>query len=256
MVSWHYVMIILALKSRNISLEIGRVKNTNKNPVAEKAILELEEELLKQEPGGGSLTPLGLAVTVARLNTRIRNTGVSAREFWTQRNQYTHKQIPLTDRDILLKKYHIRSENHVHSEKSKHNSGKFRTPPQVTTGDLVYLVSDRDKLRARHRHLISSVDGNWCFIKKFVGNQLRSASYKAKRYECYVVPKECESISSQIQFNAYESKDKEADTEIQPPEPAQVPPILNQPFAQPPYPCLTRKHDWRTYFNRCTRTPT
>ena len=72
----------------------------------------------------------------------------------------------MTDRAILLKKHHIRSENHVHSEKSKHNSSKFRTPPQVTTGDLVYLLSDRDKLRARHRYLVSSVDGNWCFIKK------------------------------------------------------------------------------------------
>ena len=37
------------LKSLRLSLEIGRVKNPNKNPVVEKAILELEEELLKQE---------------------------------------------------------------------------------------------------------------------------------------------------------------------------------------------------------------
>ena len=114
-------------------------RTLTKNPVVEKAILELEEELLKQEPSGGPLTPLDLPVTVAGLNTRICNTGVSACEFWTQRNQYTHEHIPISDHDTLLKKHHIRSENHVHSEKSKHTSGKFHTSPHVTVGDLVYL---------------------------------------------------------------------------------------------------------------------
>ena len=35
------------LKPLRLFLEIGRVKNPNNNPVVEKAILELEEELLK-----------------------------------------------------------------------------------------------------------------------------------------------------------------------------------------------------------------
>jgi hypothetical protein len=34
------------LKQFNISVEVGRVKNPNKNPVVEKAIAELEDELL------------------------------------------------------------------------------------------------------------------------------------------------------------------------------------------------------------------
>ena len=59
------------LKSLRLSLEIGCVKNLNKNPVAERAILELEEELLKQEPTGGPVSQLGLAIAVARLNSRI-----------------------------------------------------------------------------------------------------------------------------------------------------------------------------------------
>ena len=36
-----------------ISLELGRAKNLNKNPVAEKAVLE--EELLQQQPRGGPI---------------------------------------------------------------------------------------------------------------------------------------------------------------------------------------------------------
>ena len=72
------------LKSLRLSLEIGRVKNPNKNPVVEKAILELEEELLKQEPTGGQVSHLCLVIVVARLNFCIRYSGLSARELWTQ----------------------------------------------------------------------------------------------------------------------------------------------------------------------------
>ena len=68
------------LKSLGLSLEIGGVKNPNKNPVVEKAILELEEELLKQDPTGGPVSELGLVIAVARLNSRIRYSGLSARE--------------------------------------------------------------------------------------------------------------------------------------------------------------------------------
>jgi hypothetical protein len=43
------------LKSLGLSLGIGRVKNTNKNPVAEKAIAEHEEKILRQARNGGRL---------------------------------------------------------------------------------------------------------------------------------------------------------------------------------------------------------
>ena len=58
-----------ALQHLSISVEVGRIKNTNKNPVAERAVLELEEELLRQELGGGPVTELGLAIATACLNS-------------------------------------------------------------------------------------------------------------------------------------------------------------------------------------------
>ena len=58
-----------ALQHLGISVEVGRIKNTNKNPVAERAVLELEEELLRQELGGGPVTELGLAIATACLNS-------------------------------------------------------------------------------------------------------------------------------------------------------------------------------------------
>ena len=62
-----------ALQHLGLSVEVGRVKNTNKNPVAERAVLKLEEELLCQEPSGGPVTELSLAIATARLNLRLRS---------------------------------------------------------------------------------------------------------------------------------------------------------------------------------------
>ena len=60
---------INAVQHLGISVEVGRIKNTNKNPVAERAVLELEEELLRQESGGGPVTELSLAIATTRLNS-------------------------------------------------------------------------------------------------------------------------------------------------------------------------------------------
>ena len=64
-------------------MEFGRVKNVNKNPVAEQAIEELRHELLCQDPIGGATTPLTLSIAVAHLNSRIRLRGLSLRKMWT-----------------------------------------------------------------------------------------------------------------------------------------------------------------------------
>ena len=86
-----------ALQHLTVSIEVGRVKNINKNPIAEKAVLELEEELLCQ-PGGGPKSELGLAIATAHLNSCLCSKGLSYRELWTQHNQFTNEQIPLNDK--------------------------------------------------------------------------------------------------------------------------------------------------------------
>ena len=69
-----------SLKYLNVTIEVGRVKNKNKNPVAEKAVRELEEGLIRHEPGGGPVSEVGLAIATVRLNSRLRFSGVSSRE--------------------------------------------------------------------------------------------------------------------------------------------------------------------------------
>ena len=177
-----------ALQHLGLSIEVGRVKNTNKNPVAERAVLELEEELLHQEPGGGPVTELGLAIATARLNSRLRSQGLSSRELWTQRNQFSNEQIPVNDLQHIIAKHQARQDNHPFSEAAKGGSRPQAPIPPLQVGDLVYVKSDRDKSRARDRYIIVSIDGEWCFIKKFSGSQLRATSYKVKLAECYAVP--------------------------------------------------------------------
>jgi len=176
------------LKQYRITIELGRAKNPNKNPVAEKAIQELEFELLRQDPLGGTVTDLDLAVATATLNSRIRSRGLSSREMLTQRDQFTNAQIPISDDSLLTVQHQQRLKNHPFSEESKAHSNLPRATPTIAVGDLVYLHSDRNKSRARDRYLVVSMDPPFCNIQKFVGTQLRSASYRVKITECFKVP--------------------------------------------------------------------
>jgi len=221
------------LQQLNISVEIGRVKNVNKNPVAEKAIAELEDELLRQEPGGGPMSRLKLALAVARLNSRIRSIGLSSREIWTQRSQFTHDQLPMSDRHLISEQNISRSHNHGYSERSK-CSKPPRELLKISVGDLVYLYSDRDKSRARNRYIVVSIDGDWCFVKKFTGNQLRASSYKVKFSECYLIQSDISYCQPKVP-DAYDSGEEEEEDYFPsksiclPPQPAEIPPVLNQP---------------------------
>ena len=211
-------------KQFNISIEVGRVKNPNKNPVAEKAIAELEDEILREERGESPISELSLSVATARLNSRLRQRGLSSRELWTQRNQFTHEQLPISDMNVICTQHDTRVKNHGFSETSK--CKKPSRPSQaISIGDLVYLYSDRSKTQSRSRYLVVSLDGDWCFIKKFVGNQLRASSYKVKLTECYKVP------ITNIEHNPSVSEsDTDDSPDSEPNHPPDIPPQIPQPL--------------------------
>ncbi len=177
----------VTLRSHRIQIEVGRVKNENKNPVAERAIQELEREFLLDDPTGGPVSQLQLALAVARLNSRIRSRGLSARELLTQRDQFTCAQLPVQDLDVIRDQHTDRIKNHPYSEKSKSPHMSLPSTPSVSVGSIVYLISDGDKSRGRPRYLVTSVDGPWCNIRKFTGSQLRNNSYRVKLTDCYMV---------------------------------------------------------------------
>ena len=130
---------------------------------------------------------LVLSIATANLNTRIRNRGFSARELWTQRDQFTNEQLPLTDYDLIRQQHSLRNANHAPSQLSKSPSHTVSKALNIDVGDIVYLYCDRNKSRSRCRYLVVSVDGVWLNVSKFIGNQLRATSYRVKRTECYKV---------------------------------------------------------------------
>ena len=168
------------LKHHRITIDLGHAKSQNKNPVAETAVQELENQLLRHDPLRGPVSLLTLAVATANLNARIRSRGLSSREMWTQRDQFSNHHIPLHDQNIIVQQNEQSITNHTHSEKAKAPISRRHPTNHIIVGDLVYLFSNHNKTRARNRYLVVEVTGSFCNIRKFVGSQLRSTSYRMK----------------------------------------------------------------------------
>ena len=86
----------------------------------------------------------------------------------------------MSDEDLITKQYDQRLINHPYSMKSKAPLALPRSSPSIEVGDLVYIHSDRNKSRARDRYLVTSVDGAFCNVRKFIGSQLRSTVIASK----------------------------------------------------------------------------
>ena len=226
------------LESYNIRIEVGRPKNMDKNPVAEKAICELEDELLRHDSLGGSVTSLTLSVATARLNSRLRSSGLSAREMLTQRDQFTCEQVPFSDMDLITTQHDQRQKNHPYSVKSKAQSRGVPPEPTIQVGDLVYLRAERSKLHARPRYLVCSIDGEWCNIRKIVGNQLRSSSYRVRLTDCLKVA----STVPLPEMQQRPAPDDHDDLDVEPDpgpsdaSPGDQPPLATPPVRPPPVP--------------------
>ena len=165
------------LKKHGIVLDMGREKNPNKNPVAERAVQELEQELLKCQPEKGPVSQTILALATAQLNSRIRRDGLSARELWTQRDQFTGKQFPVDDEILIQHQHEARTKNHASSALSKLRSHSNKPPSNITVGALVYLINERSKLQARDKYLVVSINKDNCSLRKFTRQQFRKKEY-------------------------------------------------------------------------------
>ena len=138
------------LRRHKITIEVGRVKNANKNPVAEKCIAWFGNELLCISPEGESVSAVNLVIATAHLNSRIRDRGSSAREMWYQRDQFINCQLPISGLNLIELQHSSRIHNHAASEKSKTPRAQPPTVPSIHVGDFVYITSDGFKCRARN----------------------------------------------------------------------------------------------------------
>ncbi len=145
-----------------INLDFGRIHNKNKNPVADKGILELTSELLRFSPEGGSVSESDLAYVTNVLNSRIRRRGLSAWEILFQRDSDTLKQLDFDD--SLLAKAQV--DRRLVDQSDAHRTGSKETAKaaDVHSGSLVFIKDDGDKTRSRERFLVTKVDGNICTV--------------------------------------------------------------------------------------------
>ena len=208
------------LLSRGISLDLGRLKNRNKNPVAEKGVQELITEIKKAHPEGNPITPSQLAVVTATMNMRIRNRGLSAREIVHQRDPTTGLQLHMSDELLGSLQQQKRQANHLPSALSQAGSLLKATPANVSPGSLVFLKMDGDKHCARNMYIVSKVEPGFLYARKLMGSQLRNKPYKLKFTEVYHVPNGPTSAQHGDRASErYNSSDDEYDyTQPQPPE--------------------------------------
>ena len=168
-------------------LVLGREKNVNKNPIAEKAVQELSVEMLKIN-AEGQVSESILARSVSVLNARVRFARLSARELWTQRDQFTKRPI-IVDDDELIR---VQLENRV-----KSHPPPPTYVPVVKKGDIVFLCSERNKSHARSKYIVLNAVGSKASVRKFTGNQLRTRVYEVPLSDLYVVPVVAETSNSE-----------------------------------------------------------
>ena len=81
----------------------------------------MEGEIKRLSPDGGFLSLGTLSIAASNVNSRIRNTGLSAKEIIMKRDAITNEPIHIDDNKLQDFKYEKRIQNHGYSEKSKSN---------------------------------------------------------------------------------------------------------------------------------------
>ena len=171
------------LTAHGITLDFGRVKNANKNPVGEKCNQELELELLQIDPTGAPVSAVTLQDAVHMLNSRIRNRGLSAREILFCRDQVTSMPLNVSDNVLRQSQENTRNENHLPSAKSKSRDNIPATPAKVNVGSLVYIKKEGDKSKARESYMVMGVQGHLGILQKLNA----SGNFMSKTYEVPLV---------------------------------------------------------------------
>ena len=175
------------LKNRGLAIELGHPKYKNKNPVAERGIRELHSELNRELKDSLVITENILASAVARLNSRLRGEGLSSREIWTSRDQFTGMHIPVNDLLLMKSQNEKKERSRKSSAVYKARGKKSFQVDSIRVGSLVYVNSDRDKTRKRDRYIVTKVDKSSCEVQKFTGMQLRARPYTVHRADILTV---------------------------------------------------------------------
>ena len=173
-----------------ISLDIGRINNRQKNPVAENAIKEIRKEWLRFKPSGDLLSDTELAIITSIINSRIRANGLAPKEVLLKRSIHDHKSISIDDSQESMAQFERRS---LVNEKiaAKDSLTLNKVVDNVNIGDLVFLKNDLSKSRAREEYIVikkySKNHETFLLIRKSQ-KQFRNKDYLVKLSEVILAP--------------------------------------------------------------------
>ena len=173
----------------NITIDLGRTINPNKNPVAENAVKEFLKERLRLDPMGGPITETERILITKTMNSRIRDRGVAAKEILLRRDLITNKPLDLSDQALSEEQFTKRKYSHAkHLEKTNIDNQKIES---FSIGDRVFIRNSLSKIKGRDEYrivkLFTDNEVKWANIKK-AEKQFRNKSYDVKLSEITRVP--------------------------------------------------------------------
>ena len=146
-----------ALKDLNISIELGHAKNKNSVAIVDKKMKELEDELRKLSNNNTiNLKMLSKATTV--VNEKVRHQGLSAKEILFSRDQFSQKNLELSDEIIAEDKMKQRKINNHYGARSKSTIKKPAKSANASKGQLVFLKNEIDKHSRRDLYIVIDSD--------------------------------------------------------------------------------------------------
>ena len=165
------------LSRYNIKLDIGRVHNKNKNPIAENCIKEFRKEKIRLKQSGGPISDLERILITRNINLRIRNRGLSAKEMCLKRDISSNKHIDVSDSTLCENQYKKKQKSNA----PKKNLNEDSLNHQFKKGDRVIIKNDLNKYRGREEYIISNfktIDQvTWAVLRK------SEKSFRDKTYD-------------------------------------------------------------------------
>ena len=174
-----------------IKVDLGRVHNPNKNPVAENAVREFLKERLRLKKEGGPITEVERCLIMRNINNRIKNRGLAPKEILLRRDLISNEPKDIDDEKLSEIQNEKRLNDHEVNERCKATYLKEPNSPVIKVGDQVFIRNDLTKLRGREQYKVVELknedDIDWAVLQKS-DSQLRSKRYKLKLTEIILVP--------------------------------------------------------------------
>lgn len=153
---------------QKLSIKIETTDPSNKNSIAtvDKAIRELENEIVRIAPHSTSINQTILALSLQALNSKIRNRGLSAHEIMFSRENQTNDNLNLSDKKLLNLQKDIKDKNNENS--AKHISQNQKNKELFYVGDIISIDSEKNKNNIRDGYMVTATNKETLQINKLI----------------------------------------------------------------------------------------